>query len=67
MESARKTSIGARARQAGIADFFGDAQAAVDFHGPGIAALHFWELNGGFVALDQRATDAAAAQIQGEG
>ena len=54
------------ARQAGIAHLFGDAQAAVDLHGSGVAALHLRKLDRGFVALDQRATHAAAAQIKSE-
>ena len=64
MDAARKTSIGRVARQAGIADFFGNAQAAVDFHGAGVAALHFRELDCSFVALDQRAAHAALAEVE---
>ena len=52
------------ARQAGIADFFGDAEAAVDFHRAGVAALHFGELDRGFVAFDQRAAHAALAEVE---
>jgi hypothetical protein len=52
---------GRAARQPGIADFFCDAQPAIDFHGPGITALHLGELDGVFVALNQRATHAPLA------
>src|SRR5579863_338212 len=54
------------AGQADIAHAFGDTQAAVDFHGAGVATLHFGELDGGGVAFDQRAMYAAPAEIESQ-
>ena len=53
-------------RQACIAHAFGNPQAPVDLHGSGVAALHFRKVNCGFVALDQRATHAAATQVKSQ-
>ena len=55
------------ARQPRGADRIGDAQATVDLHRAAVAALHLGQLDGGCVALDERAADAALAQVEGEG
>ena len=60
----QKNVHGRIARKAGIAYAFGDAQATIDFHRAGVAALHLRKLNRGCVALNQRAAHAAAAQVK---
>ena len=54
------------ARKAGVADFLHDAEAAVDFHGAGVAALHLGQELRRFFLLEQDAAHAAAAEVDGE-
>ena len=54
------------ARKTGIADLLRDAEPAVDFHGAGIAPLHFRQELRRVLLLEQDAAHAAAAKIDGE-
>ncbi len=49
------------------ADAVGDAEPAIDFHRPRVAALHFGQEGRGVFLLDQHGFDAALAEIDGEG
>ncbi len=54
------------ARKAGGADFLRNAEAAVDFHGAGVAPLHLGQELRRVLLLDQHAAHAAAPEIDGE-
>ena len=66
-ESTMKTSIGQCARQSGGADFFRQPHAPVDFHGARVAPFHLRQELRRFLLLDQRAGNAAQAEIDGQG
>ncbi len=53
-------------RKSGGADPFGQAHAAVDLHGPRVAALHLGQELGRLLLLDQRAAHALLAQGDSE-
>ena len=54
------------ARKPGIADLLRDAEPPVDFHGAGVAPLHFWQELRRVLLLEQDAAHAPAAEIDGE-
>ena len=54
------------ARKSGVADFLRDADAAIDFHGAGVAPLHLGQKLRRVFLLEQNAAHAAPAQVDGE-
>ena len=54
------------ARQSGGAYLFGDAEAAVNFHGAGVAPLHLGQELRGVFLLDEDAAHAQLAECDGE-
>jgi hypothetical protein len=61
-----KTMASFVARKSGGANFVHDAHAPINFHGAGVAPLHFRQKFRSFFLLEQRATHAAPAQIDGK-
>jgi len=52
--------------KAGGANFVDDAHAPIDFHGTGVAALHFGKKLRGILLLNDHRAHAAQSEVDGE-